>query len=158
MGQLQSLVTGFPQNGASIGPFAPVPANQSLLQPLVPTVTGFSGFIPTRPASNPPTLNTPSPQPSFLSTQPTGFQPTGFTGALAPQATGFPVTGSLQQNSAFPALNVQPTGFQNGLSQQIGVPTSGPMLAQTTSYPGAFGSGPFTGGRAFGGIQPSKFF
>ena len=156
MGQLQAQVTGFPQNGAPRGPFAPVPANQTLLQPLVPTTTGFGGFVPTRPASNPPTFSTPSPQPSFLSAQPTGFQPNGFAGALAPQATGFPVTGGLQQNSAFPALGVQPTGFQNGLPQQTGLPTSGPMMAQTTSYPGAFASGPFTGGRAFGAIQPSK--
>ena len=69
------------------GPFAPVPANQSLLQPLIPTQTGFSGFIPTKPN------NSPSPfqnqlSPPFLQSQPTGFhnpsplmaQPTGAFG------------------------------------------------------------------------------
>ena len=53
------------------GPFAPVPANQGLLQPLIPTQTGFSGFIPTKPVSSP-FSNSLSPPP-FLSQQPTSF-------------------------------------------------------------------------------------
>lgn len=65
------------------GPFAPVPANQGLLQPLIPTQTGFSGFIPTKPVSSP--FSNPLSPPPFLSQQPTGFshpqpilsQPTG---------------------------------------------------------------------------------
>ena len=52
------------------GPFAPVPANQGLLQPLIPTQTGFSGFVPTKPVSSP-FVNSLSPPP-FLSQQPTG--------------------------------------------------------------------------------------
>ena len=52
------------------GPFAPVPANQGLLQPLIPTQTGFTGFVPTKPVSSP-FLNSLSPPPSFLSQQPT---------------------------------------------------------------------------------------
>ena len=154
MGQIQTQPTGV-QVGAPRGPFAPVPQNQGLLQPLVPTSTGFNSFVPTRPQSNPPPpippLPTgfnanPSPQPSFLQTQPTGFQ--------APQQTGFP--GAAPQ-SAFPSsLNAQPTGFGGPIQpQQTGFPTLGPLMSQTTSYPGAFAAGPFSGGRAFGTLQPS---
>ena len=65
------------------GPFAPVPANQGLLQPLIPTQTGFGGFVPTKPVTSP-FSNSLSPPP-FLSQQPTTFsnpqpilsQPTG---------------------------------------------------------------------------------
>lgn len=121
LGQLQTQATGFtPVNPGSRGPFAPVPANQSLLQPLIPTTTGFNSFIPTRPASNPPMFNPPPPQPSFIQSQPTGFP-----GTLASQPTGFPSTG--------------------------------PLMAQTTSYPGAFGAGPFAGGRTFSPLQPSGY-
>jgi actin cytoskeleton-regulatory complex protein SLA1 len=161
IGQIQAQPTGLPQNGAPRGPFAPVPHNQSLLQPLVPTQTGFNGFVPTRPSSNPPP---PIPQqPSFLSTQPTGFQPPPQM-QMQPQPTGFPGNPSPAPQSAFP--NTQQTGFNpnvgNGglVAQQTGFPGSaaGPMMAQTTSYPGAYGSGPFAGGRAFGPpLQPSKF-
>jgi hypothetical protein len=52
------------------GPFAPVPANQGLLQPLISTQTGFTGFVPTKPVSSP-FLTSLSPPP-FLSQQPTG--------------------------------------------------------------------------------------
>lgn len=138
LGQLQSQVTGFPGAIGPRGPLAPVPVNQGLLQPLVPTTTGFNSFVPTRPVSNPPQFTQSSPQPSFFPTQQTGFpglqpQPTGF---VAPQQTGFPG-----------AFNAQQTGF----------PTSGPLMSQTTSYPGALGSGPFAGGRPYGSLQPSEF-
>ena len=89
MGQLVNQTSVVPQpqlyNGPR-GPFAPVPANQGLLQPLIPTQTGFSGFVPTKPVTSPfshsHSLSPPSP---FLSQQPTGFsspqpilsQPTG---------------------------------------------------------------------------------
>ena len=71
-----------PYNGPR-GPFAPVPANQGLLQPLIPTQTGFSGFVPTKPVSSP--FSSSLSPPPFLSQQPTGFsnprpilsQPTG---------------------------------------------------------------------------------
>jgi hypothetical protein len=94
------------------GPFAPVPANQSLLQPLIPTQTGFNSFIPTRPGAQTisPFANPPM-QPSFLSAQPTGFpgaqpmqsQPTGFPGQqpLSFQPTGAP----------FGGFNGNPNGF-----------------------------------------------
>ena len=71
-----------PYNGPR-GPFAPVPANQGLLQPLIPTQTGFTGFVPTKPVSSP--FSSSLSPPPFLSQQPTGFshpqpillQPTG---------------------------------------------------------------------------------
>ena len=59
-----------PYNGPR-GPFAPIPANQGLLQPLIPTQTGFSGFVPTKSVSSP-FSNSLSPPP-FLSQQPAGF-------------------------------------------------------------------------------------
>ena len=162
MGQLQSHITGFQpqqqqtqsplQQSVPRGPFAPVPGNQGLLNPLIPTTTGFNSFVPTRPASNPPSFGATSPQPpSFLNTQPTGMpgtlgiQPTGFAG-------GSGLTGALNAT--------QPTGFASGIGMQAqptGLPSTGPLMSQTTSYPGALGAGPFSGGRAFGPLQPSMF-
>lgn len=97
MGQhVQNQQTGLltPQNGPR-GPYAPVPSNQSLLQPLIPTTTGFNNFVPTRPGNA-----GQSPQ-SFMPPQVTGFpnnpqpmmsQPTGFTPTMPmmPQQTGMP--------------------------------------------------------------------
>jgi hypothetical protein len=74
-----------PYNGAR-GPFAPVPANQGLLQPLIPTQTGFNSFISTRPTLTSP-FSGPQPQSSFHVPQPTGnfnAQP------LISQPTGIP--------------------------------------------------------------------
>ncbi|KAJ7283685.1 hypothetical protein C8J57DRAFT_1293275 [Mycena rebaudengoi] len=102
-----------PYNGPR-GPFAPVPANQSLLQPLIPTQTGFNSFIPTRPCHLPiqqpfsaaPT-GYPGSQPMAMQAQPTGFpgqQPISF------QPTGAPFGGfNNQNNNGFVQSN--PTGF-----------------------------------------------
>jgi hypothetical protein len=98
---LQAQQTGLlppPAQAGPRGPFAPVPGNQGLLTPLVSTTTGFSGFVPTRPATSPSYLGTQPtglPQPSLLAPQPTGFQP-----SLGPQPTGFQ-----------PSLGPQPTGY-----------------------------------------------
>lgn len=100
MGQhVQNQQTGLvsPQNGPR-GPYAPVPSNQSLLQPLIPTTTGFNNFIPTRPGNV--SLQGPQPHP-FMPSQVTGFpnnpqpmmsQPTAFgpTMPVLPQQTGMP--------------------------------------------------------------------
>ncbi|KAH8105008.1 hypothetical protein DFH11DRAFT_1883080 [Phellopilus nigrolimitatus] len=171
--QLQSQATGFPQqNNGPRGPFAPVPANQSLLQPLVPTNTGFNSFVPTRPSSNPPPYNNPPPQPSFLATQPTGFsssiasqptgypgsinaQPTGFSGPFNAQPTGYPGSFNAQPTGFSGTANSQPTGFPGAIASQPTGYQSGPMMTQTTSYPGALGTGPFAGGRSFGALQPN---
>ncbi|KAH7916094.1 hypothetical protein BJ138DRAFT_996415 [Hygrophoropsis aurantiaca] len=124
---LQNQQTGLlppPQQIGPRGPFAPVPANQSLLQPLVPTTTGFNNFVPTRPS------NSASPfqgQPSFLQTQPTGFS--GPSQPLLSQPTGFQPSGPLMS---------QPTGFQPSgplMSQPTGFQSSGPFNPQPTGLP-----------------------
>ncbi|KAK7061699.1 hypothetical protein R3P38DRAFT_2831037 [Favolaschia claudopus] len=103
------------------GPLAPVPANQSLLAPLIPTQTGFNSFVPTRPGTAPTMMSSPfaNPpmQPSFLSSQPTGYpggpgplqaQPTGFQPSfMAAQPTGAPFGGF--NGNGFVQSN--PTGF-----------------------------------------------
>lgn len=163
MGQvLQAQQTGLlPSSQASQfnngprGPFAPVPANQALLQPLVPTTTGFNSFVPTRPQSA---------NPSFISTQPTGFQ--GSTPSLGPQPTGFQPNPSLgpQPTGFQPSLGPQPTGFQSSPSlgpQPTGFQGLSSSLApQMTGFPGSshlgpqptgFGGGPF--GNQSGGFS-----
>jgi len=114
------------------GPYAPVPANQGLLAPLIATNTGFNSFIPARPMQVQPTGfsgGSPfQPQP-HLQPQPTGFsggsaiqsqmqpQSTGFPGSnifqsqLSPQPTGFSTSNSFQPRLQ-PSLQSQPTGFQ----------------------------------------------
>lgn len=96
------------------GPFAPVPANQSLLQPLVPTTTGFSSFVPTRGGSVPPQ--------SFLHSQPTSFS-TGNPQHLVPQSTGFPAPGT---------MITQPTGVSTG---SFGTFAVHPSIPNTSTLP-----------------------
>jgi len=99
-----------PYNGPR-GPFAPVPANQGLLQPLIPTQTVFNGFIPTNPANSTPFQNQLSP-PSFLPSHTTGFsnsqlplsQPTGIFNNFS----GVP---PFQGNSGFAPVQSHTTGF-----------------------------------------------
>ncbi|CAE7122972.1 unnamed protein product [Rhizoctonia solani] len=144
------------------GPPAPVPINQSLLAPLVPTNSGFNSFVPTRPGSTPsfgglqsqPTGFQPS-QPSFLQSQPTGFQPsqpsflqsqpTGFQPSqpsfLQSQPTGF-------QPSQPSFLQSQPTGFQpsfmqTGFSPNPMASQSPPLSMQPTGMGGMFNGGGF---------------
>ncbi|KAH7345107.1 hypothetical protein B0J17DRAFT_638359 [Rhizoctonia solani] len=148
------------------GPPAPIPSNQSLLSPLVPTNSGFNAFVPTRPGSTPsfgglqsqPTGFQPS-QPSFMQSQSTGFQPsqpsflqsqpTGFQPSqpsfLQSQPTGF-------QPSQPSFLQSQPTGFQPSqpnfmLPQQTGfspmASQSPPLAMQPTGMGGMFNGGGF---------------
>ncbi|CAE6449426.1 unnamed protein product [Rhizoctonia solani] len=147
------------------GPPAPIPSNQSLLTPLVPTNSGFNSFVPTRPGSTPsfgglqsqPTGFQPS-QPSFLQSQPTGFQPsqpsflqsqpTGFQPSqpsfLQSQPTGF-------QPSQPSFLQSQPTGFQpsqpnfmqTGFSPSPMASQSPPLAMQPTGMGGMFNGGGF---------------
>ncbi|EKM59126.1 uncharacterized protein PHACADRAFT_191439 [Phanerochaete carnosa HHB-10118-sp] len=169
---LQAQRTGIlappqPINGPR-GPLAPVPANQALLQPLIPTNTGFNSFVPARPQSTPSYLQPqqtgilgPPPQP--LLSQPTGFQappppsfrPPQMTGLQGPQPTGF--------------QGLQPTGFQGSqpvgfqpspqpfLSQPTGFQPSGPMLSQPTGIGGNFGgiSSFQNPSGSFGQVQPN---
>ena len=152
---LQAQQTGLLSPPAQVGPrgpFAPVPANQALLAPLVPTTTGFNGFVPTRPATSPSFLG-PQPtgfQPSPLPPQPTGFQPslapqpTGFQPSLAPQPTGFQPSLAPQPTGFQPSLGLQPTGFQPSFAPQ-------PTGFQPSLAPQATG---FGGGSPFGGGVP----
>ncbi|KAI6105621.1 hypothetical protein F5141DRAFT_139555 [Pisolithus sp. B1] len=115
-----------PHQNSPRGPFAPVPANQSLLHPLIPTTTGFNSFVPTRAASVPA-------QPS-LRPQITGFpgpsqtlvsQPTGFPGSgpMITQPTGAPV-------GAFGTFTLPP--FSSSASAPISMnPTGLPPLGQS---------------------------
>jgi hypothetical protein len=84
-----------PYNGPR-GPFAPVPANQGLLQPLIPTQTNFNSFISTRPTLTSP-FSGPQQQSSFLAPQPTGFN----TQPLISHPTGIPTS------------NFNPAPYQN---------------------------------------------
>lgn len=156
---LQPQLTAAPNLNAPRGPFAPVPANQGLLQPLVSTRTGFTGFVPTshNPGSNPAGIGgglqpqqTVFPQQTGFVNQPVISNPTGFpTNGLGqaqgflPQQTGFPSTNGFLTPSPGPPIspvpslqNFQPTGL---LSNPTGFPNGGP----------GFGG--------FGGVQSSKY-
>lgn len=87
-------------NGAR-SPLAPVPANQALLNPLVPTTTGFNGFIPTRGS------------PNGVSSQVTGFNP-----SMQAQQTGFNPGMQAQQTGFNPGMQAQQTGFNQGMQSQ----------------------------------------
>lgn len=132
--------------GGPRGPFAPVPANQGLLQPLVPTTTGFSSFVPTRPQSTPfafpppPPLPLP-PQPSFLSAQATGYP-----GLLFSQPNGFNPTPMSSQPTGFGA-NYGGNNFNTGINPALSFPPPVPPL------PPAPINQPLNG---FGQIQSSK--
>ena len=144
---LQPQLTAAPNLNGPRGPFAPVPGNQGLLQPLVPTRTGFTGFIPTGFSGNPgnnlgiggglqPQQSIPPQQTGFVNqpviSNPTGFPTNGLgqTQGFLPQHTGFPNTGGFQTPSPVPSVspapplpNFQPTGV---LSNPTGFPSGGP--------------------------------
>ncbi|KAF5387639.1 hypothetical protein D9615_000383 [Tricholomella constricta] len=102
-----------PYNGPR-GPFAPVPTNQSLLQPLIPTQTGFGGMIPTRPGAAVSPFSTNS-SPSFSSQQPTGFSPAQ---PMMSQPTGMPLNGfNPMHNTGFAPVASQFTGFNPNFGQ-----------------------------------------
>lgn len=174
MSQVQTQPTGMPQqmqNGPR-GPFAPVPSNQSLLHPLIPTTTGFNSFIPTRPGSSNISPFQPQQQ-NFLSSQPTGFpgvamsNPTGFQSPFnnppqqqspfnnPPQQSPFQQNG-LQQNGFQPSgfqptgIQSQPTGFQPGMMSQPAGMQSANGFGMGTS---AFQTNNYTAN-----VQSSKFF
>ncbi|KAF8913870.1 hypothetical protein CPB84DRAFT_1757784 [Gymnopilus junonius] len=136
---LSPPVVQVPYNGPR-GPFAPVPANQGLLQPLIPTQTGFNGFIPTKP------VNSPSFQhqltPAFMPQQPTGLpgsqplmaQPTGVFSNLNPASpfgtNGF---GSVQSHlTGFVSPPIQ-TAFGNASTTTSPPPPSNSSQSNNTS-------------------------
>ncbi|KAF8655285.1 hypothetical protein AX16_003184 [Volvariella volvacea WC 439] len=133
--QQSGLLPGSPsqQYNGPRGPFAPVPANQALLQPLIPTQTGFSGFVPARPA--PPTISpfqAPPPvpsQPAFLSQPP---PPILNTQPLLSQPTGSPFgSGSVFQGpGTFNPIQPQFTSINPPLNNTI-LPSPVPPLPNT---------------------------
>ena len=163
---LQPQLTAAPSMNGPRGPFAPVPGNQGLLQPLVPTRTGFTGFVPTGPSNNLGTGN-------FVGGMGGGFQPpqnlppqqTGFVNQpVMPNPTGFPSNGLGQTQGFLP----QQTGFPNtnGYHTPSPAPPVPPvpplpnfqshgMMSNQTGFPG--GGPGFSGmGSGFGGVQNSK--
>ncbi|KAG8743612.1 cytoskeletal protein binding protein [Ceratobasidium sp. 414] len=137
------------------GPPAPIPVNQSLLSPLIPTNSAFNSFVPTRPGSTPtfgglqvqPTGFQPS-QPSFLQAQPTGFQPSQPT-FLSSQPTGF-------QPSQPSFLQSQPTGFQPSQPSFMQPQQTGFSPSPISSQSPPVGFQPTGMGGMFnpGGLQP----
>lgn len=115
-----------PQNGPR-GPYAPVPANQGLLQPLIATQTGFNSFVPTRSNVSPFQSQPQFTQPSFLQSQVTSFP--GNPQAVIPQPTGFPTSG--------PILS-QPTGVSGGpfggFTPTSAFPNTAVAPMQTSAY------------------------
>ncbi|KAI6003953.1 hypothetical protein EDD15DRAFT_2507424 [Pisolithus albus] len=111
-----------PHRDSPRGPFAPVPANQSLLHPLVPTTTGFNSFIPTRAAS--------VPAQSSLHPQATGFP--GPSQTLVSQPTGFPGSGPvITQPTGMPA---DPTGLPPLVQSPFNNVMASPSPATVTPY------------------------
>ena len=106
MGQLQ--------NGPR-GPLAPVPTNEGLLNPLQPARTGF---VPTRPGSNPGVM----PQPTgFGGQQPMMMQPTGYAAGFQQGYGAQPqqIQPSECFNSARVSILIKDfTGFQGNFAQQ----------------------------------------
>ena len=95
---LQPQPTAAPNINGPRGPFAPIPANQGLLQPLVPTRTGFTGFIPTSSSNN---LGS-----NLVGGMGGGLQPQQ---NLLPQQTGFVGQPAMSNPTGFPT-----NGFEIG--------------------------------------------
>ncbi|KIK48839.1 hypothetical protein CY34DRAFT_797622 [Suillus luteus UH-Slu-Lm8-n1] len=167
------------------GPFAPVPANQSLLQPLIPTTTGFNSFVPTRPFSASPFQG--QVPPPYLSAQPTGFP--GTSQPLLSQPTGLPTSGPLLsqptgmfggsfgtygarppfQNTTMQPVQPNPTGvftqspFNNMASSPPPIPSiySQPNTSSNTAPANIFAqmkSGTFASGNEHSGPQPAETY
>jgi hypothetical protein len=165
MHHLQNQQTGFPPQSSPHGPrgpFAPVPGNQNLLQPLIPTQTNFNSFIPTRPGVTASPFQGQPAQPSFLTSQPTGFhgpqplatQPTGVPFGGLNHGHSFQNSGFGQHNSAYikpTTIDVSdyplsdPTGFNPGFGQSLfnnGLPSLSP--APPLSTPASSNTSPAT--------------
>ncbi|CAO1618113.1 unnamed protein product [Parajaminaea phylloscopi] len=148
--QSQARMGASPSNGSFLGnagvfnpngprgPMAPVPQNQGLLQPLVPT-QGTGQFVPTR----------------GMGAQTTGWggmqgQPTGFGShaGMQGQPTGFGGQAGMQS---------QPTGFYSGPSyqqpQQTGYGMGG-MMSQPTGWMGSQQTAMSTNISGFASPQP----
>ena len=127
------------------GPFAPVPANQGLLQPLIPT-SGTGQFVPTKVQSQPT---------GMMGMQMTGMQPqqTGWGGSqmqmqmpmqmqmqMQPQMTGMNGMGMMGMQPQQTGLNGSPFGSGSTM-MGMSSPTQfgGSMQAQQTGFSGMQG-------------------
>ncbi|KXN90257.1 Actin cytoskeleton-regulatory complex protein SLA1 [Leucoagaricus sp. SymC.cos] len=147
--QIQAQQPHQPYNGPR-GPFAPVPANQGLLQPLIPTQTGFNSFVPTRPTNNPSPSslafqNQQSPNSSFMAPQPTGM-PGGLgihqQQPMMSQPTGLPGSGfSSSPFGSGSMMNASPFGSGSTFQPTPGVFNPTPVTVQPT---GVFAQSPFS--------------
>ncbi|KAL8280638.1 hypothetical protein RQP46_006961 [Phenoliferia psychrophenolica] len=93
------------------GPVAPVPANQGLLQPLIPTQTGFRPQF-----SQAPLMPSVTGYPGMMAQQSFSAQPSynGFQAPMGMQPTGMPM--GMQPTGA--PMGMQPTGSPNFMLQQ----------------------------------------
>ncbi|KAG8888964.1 cytoskeletal protein binding protein [Tulasnella sp. 332] len=148
--------------GGPRGPLAPVPANESLLKPLIPTTTGFQSFVPTRPGAGLQNLGAglQTGAPSFLTQQPTGFSggniSTQSPPSIQPMATSFNPSYS-QPSSTFsqppsaisqssfsqpPSALSQPSSFStlSNLASSGGYQSPPSLQPQPTGFSGNYGS------------------
>jgi hypothetical protein len=107
--QQMGLLQAPQQNNGPRGPFAPVPANQSLLQPLIPTNTGFNAFVPTRPNNLAPSMGN---QPSFSPFLGKQVSPPPPSQTLMAQPTGSPF-GGFGPGNTFPNNGFNPVLARN---------------------------------------------
>ena len=110
MGQIQQQQQQ--QQQQQPGPLAPVPANQGLLNPLIPTSTGFSGFVPTRQSLNNQQTGMMPQQTGMMGNMGMMSQPTGYGSGMGmmPQQTGY-MGGMGQQQQGY--QNMQPRKFSS---------------------------------------------
>lgn len=162
---LQAQATGalspLQAQGGPRAPYAPVPQNQELLKPLIPTNTGFNSFVPTRPGTAPATsLPTAGATPSFLTTQPTGFNPSFNP---APQPSISPLipnpTGFAPSASPFQPPSATSSGFSTAsfMSANSAFQSPSPLATQPTGY-GNVGAGSGFGSPFGGGVNPGSNF
>ncbi|KAG8924785.1 cytoskeletal protein binding protein [Tulasnella sp. 417] len=161
---LQAQATGALSPLQSLGgpraPYAPVPQNEGLLKPLIPTTTGFNSFVPTRPGTAPATsLPTAGATPSFLTTQPTGFNP-AFNPALQPSISPLVAnpTGFAPSASPFQPGSATSSGFSTAsfASANSAFQSPSPIPTQPTGF-GNTGAGSGFGTQ-FGGVNPGSNF
>lgn len=112
--QVSPQQTGYyqQQSNGPRPPPAPIPLNQQLLNPLIPTQTGMTGFIPTRNQQSPMPM---MPQQTSYQPQPQPQQPmqTGFPGQ-SPFGNQFAVSSPapMMQHSQYGGMmQAQPTGY-----------------------------------------------
>lgn len=134
-----------PPNNGLRGPLAPIPSNQGLLNPLIPTNTGINHFVPTRPSTNPP--------PNAFATPSFQFQPPTLSPFSDP---GYSTLPSPPQGFGSP-LVAQPTGFHS-LAPLPSTQFSGALSVQRTGFGGGLGNPGFGSNGINGGLQPRMSF